>query len=170
MTASLQTWLHFTTAIMFDKALFGAVVVTSSSIYILLKVATAIQHARKAKSLGCEPCEVHLTKDPVGIAQLRKSLAASKEKQLPTLFVEEFARMSEEAGRPVTTAVIHRPFFQRALFTTDPKNIQTMLATNFKDFELTKGRKVNFSPLLGHGIVRIRTHSPYVVKCGATNT
>lgn len=90
-----------------------------------------------------------------------------KEKQLPSFFVNEFARVSEEAGRPVTTAIVSRPFFNSAIFTTDPKNVQTILATNFKDFELTAGRKINFIPLLGHGIVSISPSIPCpLAKCG----
>ncbi|USP73415.1 translation initiation factor if-2 [Curvularia clavata] len=38
------------------------------------------------------------------------------------------------------------------IFTIEPKNIQAILATQFKDFGLGKVRNRNFSPLLGHGI------------------
>ena len=38
-------------------------------------------------------------------------------------------------------------------FTIDPKNIQAVLATQFKDFGLGDMRNGNFNPLLGHGIV-----------------
>jgi hypothetical protein len=39
------------------------------------------------------------------------------------------------------------------IFTVDPKNVQTILATQFKDFGLGDARNNNFKPLLGHGIV-----------------
>lgn len=38
-------------------------------------------------------------------------------------------------------------------FTIEPKNVQTLLATQFKDFGLGEWRNGNFNPLLGHGIV-----------------
>ncbi|KAJ4400062.1 hypothetical protein N0V91_008943 [Didymella pomorum] len=40
----------------------------------------------------------------------------------------------------------------QVIFTSDPKNIQAMLATQFKDFELGQVRRGSFAPLLGHGI------------------
>ena len=39
-----------------------------------------------------------------------------------------------------------------SLVTTDPKNIQTILATQFNDFALGEVRRNNFFPLLGNGI------------------
>lgn len=39
-----------------------------------------------------------------------------------------------------------------AFFTTEPRNIQAILATQFKDFGLGDARNNNFFPLLGHGI------------------
>ena len=38
------------------------------------------------------------------------------------------------------------------LFTIEPENIKTVLATKFKDYELTSRRRSAFYPLLGHGI------------------
>lgn len=40
-----------------------------------------------------------------------------------------------------------------AIFTVEPKNIQTILATQFKDFGLGEVRNNSFYPLLGWGIV-----------------
>ncbi|KAL1599827.1 hypothetical protein SLS60_007632 [Paraconiothyrium brasiliense] len=40
----------------------------------------------------------------------------------------------------------------KVLFTCDPRNIQAILATKFKDFELGQVRTGSFAPLLGHGI------------------
>jgi hypothetical protein len=44
------------------------------------------------------------------------------------------------------------------IITIDPKNIQAILAVQFKEFGLGEGRNGNFNPLLGHGIVSIRHH------------
>lgn len=41
---------------------------------------------------------------------------------------------------------------RNAVFTVEPKNVQTILALKFKDFELGSMRINSMSPLLGHGI------------------
>lgn len=39
--------------------------------------------------------------------------------------------------------------------TSDPRNIQAFLATNFKSFSLGEVRRKSFEPLLGKGIVSV---------------
>jgi hypothetical protein len=53
----------------------------------------------------------------------------------------------------VTNTLSQNFFGGASLLTMDPKNIQTILATQFKDFGLGDTRIGNFNPLLGHGIV-----------------
>ncbi|GAB7349065.1 hypothetical protein MBLNU459_g8025t2 [Dothideomycetes sp. NU459] len=59
--------------------------------------------------------------------------------------------MSKREGRNVNTWAF-TVFGKRGHLTVDPKNIQAVLATQFKDFGLGQTRCNNFSPLLGHGI------------------
>lgn len=71
---------------------------------------------------------------------------------MPQYLKERTEGICEREGR------IHATFYQNllgspAVFTVDPKNIQTILATQFKDFGLGAARNNNFYPLLGWGIV-----------------
>jgi cytochrome P450 len=43
-------------------------------------------------------------------------------------------------------------FGRSYIFTIDPRNVQTVLALKFKDFDLGDNRNYAFRPLLGHGI------------------
>lgn len=60
--------------------------------------------------------------------------------------------MSTREKRMVTTFRI-RQMGSEIVFTCDPQNVQAMLATKFKDFELGPGRRHTLLPLLGAGIV-----------------
>ncbi|KAJ6179432.1 hypothetical protein N7519_009893 [Penicillium mononematosum] len=56
-----------------------------------------------------------------------------------------------QENRYVTTFSI-RNLGRTHIFTIDPKNIQAVLATQFKDFELGSVRQISMHPLLGTGI------------------
>ncbi|KAN0112233.1 cytochrome P450 [Hyaloscypha variabilis] len=47
---------------------------------------------------------------------------------------------------------VHSLFNSSAVWTSDPENIRTVLATGFRDFELGPVRRNNFVSVLGHGI------------------
>ena len=119
---------------------------------IIRMVLTSWQHSRKARELGCGSLPLFPCKDPIGIDTLKQSLAADKEKILPELSARRVEIMSEREGRYVTTYVI-RSLGRNLVFTIDPKNIQAVLATQFKDFELGEVRRHSMHPLLGTGIV-----------------
>jgi hypothetical protein len=60
--------------------------------------------------------------------------------------------MSNLENRYVSTFIL-RNLGRDNLFTADPKNIQALLATQFKDFGLGPARHANLHQLLGTGIV-----------------
>lgn len=119
---------------------------------ILRLVLASWQHARKARSLGCGSLPLFPSKDPLGIDNLKQSLAADKEKLLPQLSERRVQIMSDRENRYVTTFIL-RNLGRNHVFTIDPKNIQAVLATQFKDFELGAVRHDSMHPLLGTGIV-----------------
>jgi hypothetical protein len=49
-----------------------------------------------------------------------------------------------------------------SLWTVDPKNIQTILATKFQDYDLGSLRRKNFFPVLGNGIFTVDGKAWYV--------
>ena len=130
--------------------------------YILYQIiATVIdsrRHAAAARRLNCQPAPNmkvpgilgHL--DFLGLEHIAKVLTADKEYRIPQYLQGRFHDAGVKEGRRVTTtssnlmgAMTH--------FTIEPKNIQAVLATQFKDFGLGERRNGNFSQLLGHGIV-----------------
>ncbi|OOQ83230.1 Cytochrome P450 52A13 [Penicillium brasilianum] len=118
---------------------------------IIRMVLASWQHSRKARELGCGSLPLFPCKDPIGIDTLKQSLAADKENLLPELSARRVEIVSEQEGRYVTTYVL-RNLGRNLVFTIDPKNIQAVLATQFKDFELGEVRRHSMHPLLGTGI------------------
>ncbi|EKG12102.1 Cytochrome P450 [Macrophomina phaseolina MS6] len=78
-------------------------------------------------------------------------LKADKEKRLPDYSQERVEHISEREGRLVTT-MQNTIAGEDSFFTIEPRNIQAILATQFKDFDFGPRRNGNFRPLLGHGI------------------
>lgn len=115
-------------------------------------IATKRRHAAKAKALGCQPAPMANQRDPFGITTVRELLAADREKRVPDYSRERVARVSKRVGRPVTT-MRNIIAGEESFFTIEPRNIQALLATQFKDFKFGDSRNGNFEPLLGHGIV-----------------
>lgn len=109
------------------------------------------QHARKARSLGCGSLPRYPCSDFLGIGNLKASLAADKANIVPQLSENRVQTISNIENRYVTTFII-RNLGRDLHFTIDPKNIQAVLATQFKDFELGEVRRRSIHPLLGTGI------------------
>lgn len=78
-------------------------------------------------------------------------MKADKDQLFPELLIKRERDMSELHGREVSTFKNYI-MFQDVYFTSDPKNIQAMLATQFNDFCLGDARIGNMSPSLGSGI------------------
>jgi hypothetical protein len=115
-------------------------------------IATEIRYRRKERELGCQRALSIPSKDPLGISNILAILKADKEFRFPQLIKERTEKSWEAAGFQANTT------YQNLLgsgefFTVDPKNIQALLATQFKDFGLGAMRNKNFYPLLGWGIV-----------------
>ncbi|KAJ9659639.1 hypothetical protein H2198_003053 [Neophaeococcomyces mojaviensis] len=106
----------------------------------------AWQYDRKAAAMGCKPTHLRPFKYPGGIDMITRIFKADKEHKVPT----EFDRIFLELGGKTTW---RQYFFGQLIFLTmEPKNIQALLATQFKDFELGPMRRGNFFPMLGNGI------------------
>lgn len=120
-------------------------------LHIIRSLVNSWQHARKARELGCANVPMYPCSDPFGIGNLKASLAADKAKALPALAEQRVQTISDIENRNVTTFII-RNLGRDLYFTVDPKNIQAVLATQFKDFELGEIRRRSVHPLLGTGI------------------
>ncbi|KAL4764848.1 cytochrome P450 [Aspergillus foveolatus] len=81
----------------------------------------------------------------------QESLQADKEKKIPLLLQRRLERVSAREKRPVTTFVIRQMGLDN-IFTCDHGNVQAILATKFKHFELGAGRRHTLYPMFGVGI------------------
>ncbi|KAF4301334.1 Cytochrome P450 [Botryosphaeria dothidea] len=121
-------------------------------IYLAISSFVASRNAaRKARDWGCKPAPNFNRGDRFGIYNVRMLLKADKEKRLPDYSQERVADLSQSEGRLVTT-MRNTIAGEESFFTIEPKNIQAVLATQFKDFGFGPRRNGNFEPLLGHGI------------------
>ena len=103
------------------------------------------RYARRAAEFGCKPPPQRREKLPLGLDYIWALMKADREYRLP----QEILKTYQETG--------HTTFAQHLLgteniITSDPKNVQAVLALQFKDFELGERRRKNFYPLLGEGI------------------
>ncbi|KAL6707423.1 hypothetical protein ACN47E_004202 [Coniothyrium glycines] len=123
--------------------------------YIIYRVAASVidtrRHAAVAGRLGCQPAYRIKDRTPFSLHSVWKVLKADKQFRVPQYLKDRFDNISREEGRNVTT-ISQRIIGAEAHFTIEPRNIQAVLATQFKDFGLGERRNGNFSPLLGHGI------------------
>lgn len=124
-------------------------------VYVLSQIRETLRHRARARELGCKPPVWMSGFDPTGIADVVYGVNASHKKRFPIHAQSNFEREEKKYGRPVGTLRVRSPFFREVMVTTDPQNIQAILALKFKDFGLGVNRTDNFRPLLGHGIVSL---------------
>ncbi len=79
---------------------------------------------------------------------------ADRDQKFPNLMQSRQNDMDKLHGRVCSTFQFHL-LGQQLYFTTDPKNIQAMLATKFDDYELGPARRNNMIVSLGDGIVSL---------------
>jgi hypothetical protein len=111
--------------------------------------------ARRARKLHCLPPPTLPSPDPFGIGLILQILESDRKKRMPDYIRDMQNVVSKQEGRAVSTFQLRRPIRKYDYFTTDPKNIQAILALQFKEFGVGDARTGNFEPLLGRGIVSI---------------
>jgi hypothetical protein len=109
-------------------------------------VVTKYRHATAAKKYGCKPAPTLPSPDPLGIINIVRLIQSNNAGKLPEFIRNRPEIISKREGRPVFTFETHI-MRNWLFFTCDPKNIQALLATQFKDFELGPIRFGTFAPL-----------------------
>ncbi|EXJ60322.1 hypothetical protein A1O7_04474 [Cladophialophora yegresii CBS 114405] len=104
-------------------------------------------HARKARELGCQPAWERPYRLPLGIDLVKEVMDADKNHVVPNYFLDVY---NNKAGKRATWS--QNMLGSYGYVTSDPKNVQAILATQFNDFELGEARRGNFFPMLGNGI------------------
>lgn len=105
----------------------------------------------KAKATGATNVPLYPGSGFGGFKNLKELMQADKDQLFTDLLVKRERDMSELHGREVSTFKNYI-MFQYVYFTSDPKNIQAMLATQFNDFCLGPARIGNMGATLGSGI------------------
>jgi hypothetical protein len=119
--------------------------------FILYKLTTTLlthrRNARSAQRQGCKPLPSLPSPDPLGIINIVRLIQANTAGKFPDFINQRTVALSAQEARPVFTYQLHL-MRNWLIFTCDPKNIQAVLATQFKDFELGPVRSGTFAPLL----------------------
>lgn len=120
------------------------------------------RHAVQVKGRGCLPAPIypHPVWDLLGLQQVGRQMREAKRDRGAEYYVARSEVVSRHRGRRTTTYLVNS-LGSYVYYTYDAKNIQAMLATQFGDFVLGGSRPANFAPLLGRGIVRFFSSSPY---------
>jgi cytochrome P450 len=113
-------------------------------IFALLKGLQYFHEWKYARDNGCQPPLHTVVRGPLGIGMITDMLAATRK----NLFLELVRGWHQEFGTTFKAKMIARTI----IFTVEPKNVQTVLALKFKDFELGEYRNKALRPLLGAGI------------------
>jgi hypothetical protein len=121
-----------------------------SALYFL---ATFWRLKRKAIALGCKPVPVWRVWDLFGINVTVTMTKGMRENRLSEEFHSVVKEVQEREGRECTAFQWYYPPGLLHFFTCDPRNVQAVLATQFKDFQIPTSRLGAFRPLLGQGIV-----------------
>jgi hypothetical protein len=108
---------------------------------------------RKAIALGCKPVPVWRVWDLFGINMTMTMTKAMSGNRLSEEIHSILKEVQEREGRECTTFQVYFPPGLLHFFTFDPRNLQAVLATQFKDFQIPSSRLAGFRQLLGQGIV-----------------
>lgn len=105
-------------------------------------------HRRRTiiKEKGCLPMKKYPTRDPFfGIDAMIEMLRRLKERRLLELHGDRLAEINSHS-------MTFPKLGGKIMMTTEPENLKTIQALNFKDWSIGSNRKRNFIPLLGVGI------------------
>jgi hypothetical protein len=103
---------------------------------ILSNLVTSRRNTINAQKLGCKEPPLQKNKYPLGIDNLLRAIAADKAKLFP---VHAIQRTKDVGSITFKYTLLGTTNY----FTADEKNIQTILATNFSDWDVSSGALVS---------------------------
>ena len=112
-----------------------------------LRSLSARRNRQKAASLGCLSAPHGRTYLPYGLDHLYKIYRDAKAKKLL-----EMGPLFLESVRPGCKTVGLSLLGKDIVYTVEPENVKCILATKFKDFQLSQERHDVLAPLIGEGI------------------
>lgn len=154
----------FTTMIRLQQLSFSTASLAVVGVLVLQWILTLILHSHRSRRMGCKPAFVRPSRLPFGIDILKRYADMTRKQILQN----DDLVLYEELGR-------HATWNQNILgtwhhVTVDPKNVQAMLATQFKDFELGPLRRNLFGPIIGKGIFTTDGKEWYVIDSSCWET
>ena len=121
----------------------------ASAAYILSRVVASYirerHYAQEARRLGCKPPVKQHNKLPFGVDYVYEALRADRNRVFPDFCLERYRRGGNRT-------LEYKILGARGLYTADPKIVQAVLATQFKEFGFGDYRIGVLAPLLGNGI------------------
>ena len=99
----------------------------------------------QARKLGCKPAPKLSNAYPFGLEHIKQAIMADRNKRFPDFILEWYKTMDNRTHQHTTLGMT-------SFMTANPKNIQAILATQFKDFGIGDLRRKNFLPMFGNGI------------------
>jgi len=140
----------------------GSVVLAiwAAAAFVLYKITGRVliefKHHRNAKQRGCQDPPRFIPYDYFGLYGLYQLISADGKGRVVTRVYEFWQAARKREGLENNRLTFrYTPLGARTVTTIEPRNIQAILATQFKDFGLGKRRNGNFAPLLGKGIVSV---------------
>jgi len=116
---------------------------------LVLQAATSYRRSLISRKHGCKPIAKFPHKDPIlGIDTFLRTVRLAKNGGL----LEDVQNRHEKVMGTGHYTFIQLLLGDPIIMTAEPENIKTILATQFKDFELAPRRKMAFQPVFGHGI------------------
>ena len=103
--------------------------------------------------MGCKPVPTWRGWDLLGMSITITMTKAMNENRLSEEFFNIIKEVEDREWRKCLTFHVRFPPGVAHFFTFDPRNLQAILATQFKDFQIPSSRLAAFSQLLGQGIV-----------------
>lgn len=125
--------------------IIGLALATFAFYVLVSKLIEDRQHAATASRLGCQPPPRLRHRIPFAVDLVYELFSADRKTMVLECLEDWFAR----AG---ASTYSYKSLNMTLIFTTDPRNLQAILSTQFQDFSLGISRRNNFSPFLGHGI------------------
>ncbi|ETN45423.1 uncharacterized protein HMPREF1541_09254 [Cyphellophora europaea CBS 101466] len=125
-----------------------ALLAAVTAVYLVLSsYLTRRRHARLAAEWGCQPPIRRRSKWPGGFDFVWEIIKADRTNDLVNLFEDVAKEMS-----PRTHTWLQAFAGATVINTLEPKNVQAILATQFKDFEFGSVRQGCFYQMFGYGI------------------
>lgn len=129
-------------------AAFG-LVASYVAYFIVSTLLAKRRHARNARELGCKEPYDRPYRLPLAYDLIQQIQKADVEHVVPSHFLEMYNIVGKRPTWRQNFLGTH------SIVTTDPKNIQALLATQFTDFEIGSTRRNNFFPMFGNGIFTV---------------